>query len=1343
MNWKLLIIFILVDLTFLRESLIRAQNPVELAHRFYTTAEGLPVNVIEKVIQDKRGFIWLATENGISKYDGFEFTNYYHTPFSNTKGPSSVNITTACFDKQGIMWIGTFGEGLNRFDPYKEEFEYFRALNKSNSLSNNFLSDIEVDHQGNIWIGTEYGLNEYNPRSKQFKTYFLSTKHGDPKLEGKITSLSFDHKKRLWIGTHTGGVYLMNQSGKISLVQNLKAPVSDILNLENEETWILTQGEGTVILDTAMTQKEVISIKSHSDLKDNYHFCATYIAGKIWLSTSLGLNVVEPVQKKIVHQVAKLSNTVLSSVVSIFYDRSGIVWLGTEGRGLIQLKPKKITTAHFLGVGTRAFFKEKNGDVLFGAGEIGLMKVKESEVNRIKIGDFTNFGVNCILKDRNGFFWIGTDLHGLLKIQFRKNEEAVLLDELNKNNGLTDNYIWALYQDKYGGLWVGTKNGFSILDLKDNKINKITNFPFFLDNPYGLLHNEVRSFLLDSHHKMWIGTRGGVNRFDCPKSTQQIKPSTLKMEQFLYDEKSYKGINSNSILSIIESKDQNIWIATGTGGLNKYNPVQEKFEHYFPNEGVGVVQEDTEGNLWFTHNFGIWMYNPHNKRVLKFSPEDGLYDSEYVGLAVHQAYDGELFFGGINSFVRFYPKDLISKLNTDPPGVHLIDFQLLGKMTEGDRHNYHADLAQNRIKLSYRHNSFVLKFVALDFFAPGKTVYKYRLKGYSENWINTNAAARTATYTRVPPGHYTFQVIAANGDGIWNKKGATLQIIIRPPWYRTWWAYSFYILVFFGVVMSIFRYQRDRLRLRIQLQMEQREAERLKELDTLKTNLYANITHEFRTPLTAILGANDQIRIAPEKWLEPGTSMIQRNGQQLLDLINQMLDLSKLETGKMNSHWIQGDIVAYLRYIFDSFHSLAASKALEMHFLVKKESVVMDYDPEKLLRIMNNLLSNSIKFTPSNGQIYLQVDQVADLGGALELKLRDTGIGIAEDKLPHIFDRFYQVDDSTTRRAEGTGIGLALVREMIRHLQGTISVESEPGKGTIFTLQLPIHQEAKLVEESNFQTLDVVTGHDDKPLVFASPSEKENKLRVLIIEDNADVVHYLQACLADRYQVLAAINGEEGIQKAIAMVPDAIISDVMMPIKDGFAVTSTLKDDEATSHIPIILLTAKADVESRIQGLRRGADDYLAKPFNKEELLVRLENLIVSRAKLQKRYASITQIPEPSEDINLQKEDEFIQKVRQVLEQNYTEAEFKSPQFQRAMGMGRTQLHNKLKALTNLSTTEVINQFRVQKGRGLLETTSMNVSEVAYAVGYNDPKYFSERYFEEFGERPSEIINRR
>ena len=1343
MNWKLLIILIFVDLTFWEASLVRAQNPVDLAHKFYSTSEGLPANTIEKVIQDKRGFIWLATENGISQYDGYEFTNFYHKPFLNTQGPSSVNITTACFDKQGIMWIGTFGEGLNRFDPDKEKFEYFRASDKSNTLSNNYLSDIEVDHRGNIWIGTEYGLNEYNPRSKQFKTYFLSSKQGDPKLEEKITSLCFDYKNRLWIGTHTGGVYLMNQSGKISLVQNIKAPVSDILNLENGETWILTQGKGTVILDTAMTQKEVISIKSHSDLKDNYHFCATYIAGKIWLSTSLGLNVIEPVQKKIVHQVAKLSNNLLAPIVDIFSDRSGIVWLGTVSHGLIQLNPKKIANVHFVGAGVRTFFKEKNGDVWLGAEEMGLMKIKKNRLELIKIGGYTNFGVNRILKDGNGCLWIGTDIYGLLKIQFRNDKEAIVLEEWNKNNGLTDNYIWALYPDKYGRLWVGTKNGFNILDLQGDKVTKITNFPYFPGNPYGLLHNEVRSFLLDSHHHMWIGTRGGVNKFNLPDNSEQISPHSLKMEQLVYNERRPNAINSNSILSIIESKDQDIWIATGTGGLNKYDLAQRKFEHHFANEGIGVVQEDALGNLWFTYNFGIWMYNPNNEQVLKFSTEDGLYDYEYVGLATHKAYDGEIFFGGINSFVRFYPKNLISKLNMDLPNVHLTDFQLLGESTEGDEHNYHADLVQNRIKLPYRYNSFVLTFVALDFFAPGKTVYQYRLKGFNDNWINTDATARTATYTRVPPGKYTFQVTAANGDGIWNKKGATLQITISPPWWRTWWAYSFYTLVVVGIAIGIFRYQRDRWRLRIQLQLEQREAERLKEVDTLKTNLYANITHEFRTPLTVILGANDQIRVAPEKWLEPGTAMIQRNGQQLLSLINQMLDLSKLETGKMNSQWIQEDIVAYLRYIFDSFHSLAASKALEMHFLAKKESLLMDYDPEKLLRIMNNLLSNAIKFTHPAGQIYLQVDQVADLGGALELKLRDTGIGIAEDKLPHIFDRFYQVDDSTTRGAEGTGIGLALVREMIRHLQGTLVVESEPGKGTIFTIQLPIHNEAKLVEELNLQTLDVVTQNEDQPLLFAPPSEEENKPCVLIIEDNADVVHYLQACLADRYRVLVTINGEEGIQKAIEMVPDAIISDVMMPLKDGFAVTSTLKDHEATSHIPIILLTAKADIESRIQGLRRGADDYLAKPFNKEELLVRLENLIVSRAKLQKRYASIIQTPEPSADINLQKEDEFILKVRQVLEQYYTEAEFKSPQFQRAMGMGRTQLHNKLKALTNLSTTEVINQFRVQKGRVLLETTSMNVSEVAYAVGYNDPKYFSERYFEEFNKRPSEIVNNR
>lgn len=1343
MNWKLLIFFIIADLALLREPLVGAQNPVDLVHKFYSTAEGLPSNVIEKIIQDKKGFVWLATENGISKYDGYEFTNYYHKPFLSTQGPSSVNVTTACFDGEGIMWIGTFGEGLNRFDPNKERFEYFRASSKPNSLSNNYLSDIEVDHEGNIWIGTEYGLNQYNFRSKQFKTYFLSGKQGDPKLEEKITCLSFDQKNRLWIGTHAGGVYLMNPSGKIDLIQNLKAAVSDILNLENGETWVLTQGNGTVILDAALVQKGVISIKSHSDLKDNYHFCAAYISGKIWLSTSLGLNLIEPVQKKIVHQVEKLSNNLLSPIVDIFSDRSGVVWLGTVSHGLIQLNPKKFAKVHFIGAGVRTFLKEKNGDVWLGAEEIGLLKIKENTLKKIKIGDYTNFAVNRILKDRNGFFWIGTDLYGLLKIQFRNDEEVILLEELNKSNGLTDNYIWALYQDKYGRLWVGTKNGFTILDLKGDKVAKITNFPFFPGNPYGLLHNEVRSFLLDSHHRMWIGTRGGINRFSFPDNFEQISPHSLKMEQLVYDEKRPDVISSNSILSIIESNDHNIWIATGTGGLNKYDLAQQKFKHYFANEGIVVVQEDSMGNLWITHNFGIWMYNPNNKKVLKFSPEDGLYDYEYVGLAVHKGYDGELFFGGINSFVRFYPQDLLSKLNMNPPSVHLTDFQLLGEITEVYKHNYHTDLAQNRLNLPYKYNSFVLKFVALDFFAPGKTVYKYRLKGFNNKWINANATARTATYTRVPPGQYTFQVIAANGDGIWNKKGATLQIIISPPWWRTWWAYLLYTSAFLGTLAGLFRYQRERWRLKAQLQLEQREAERLKELDAVKTSLYTNITHEFRTPLTVILGASDQIRTEPDKWVISGTEMIKRNGKQLLDLVNQMLDLRKLETGKMPTNWIQGNIVEYLRYIFDSFHSLAASKNIELIFLAKKESLVMDYDPDKLLLIINNLLSNAIKFTPKDGNVYLEVDQQPADETMLKIEIKDTGIGIEEEKLPLIFERFYQVDDSITKIVEGTGIGLALVRELVKLLHGTLAVESETGKGTAFSIQLPIYNKAQLADEIFITSIDSPESGDDENTAIGDHLNPEGKPVVLLIEDNGDVVYYLRACLDGHFAIIVANNGEEGIQKAFAAVPDAIICDVMMPLKDGFEVCATLKEDERTSHIPIILLTAKADVESRIQGLKRGADEYLAKPFDKEELLVRVTNLIELRNKLQMRYAQLPQLPLPAGDEGLQKEDKFVQRAMEIMAQNYTEAEFKVPQFCRAMGLQRTQLHNKFKALTGRSTTQFINQYRVHQAKHLLEQTDMNVSEVAYAVGYNDRDYFSERYLEEFGERPIEVINKR
>lgn len=512
--------------------------------------------------------------------------------------------------------------------------------------------------------------------------------------------------------------------------------------------------------------------------------------------------------------------------------------------------------------------------------------------------------------------------------------------------------------------------------------------------------------------------------------------------------------------------------------------------------------------------------------------------------------------------------------------------------------------------------------------------------------------------------------------------------------------------------------------------------EKLVELDELKSRFFTNIAHELRTPLTIVSGMASQIKENPEQWLEKGLKMIMRNSRSLLNLVNQILDLRKLEAGKLQLQIVQGDVIQYLHYVFESFHSLAESKDLQLHFLTDESKLMMDYDPEKFLRIISNLLSNAIKYTPSGGNIYLQVDQNAE---QFHIRVKDTGIGISAEKLPYIFDRFYQVDDSITRQGEGTGIGLALTRELVKLMNGDIRVESTPGKGSTFYLSLPISRVAPLESTINQSAKDFVPQLPAQTDAISHLEATDKELpSLLIVEDNPDVVQYLKVCLEGLYHLDIANDGQVGIDKAIEQVPDIIISDVMMPVKDGFELCETLKTDERTSHIPIILLTAKTDYESRITGLRRGADAYLAKPFNKQELIIWLEKLLALRSTLQKRYGSLDAVL-VTKDATTQQEDEFILKVRKAVEDHIDNEDFSIVQLCRAVNLSRAQLHNKIKALTGRSTSNYIRTIRLHHAKELLHNSDLNISQVAYEVGFRDPKYFSKTFLEEFGTLPGDF----
>ncbi|MEM8887427.1 MAG: ATP-binding protein, partial [Bacteroidota bacterium] len=825
----------------------------------------------------------------------------------------------------------------------------------------------------------------------------------------------------------------------------------------------------------------------------------------------------------------------------------------------------------------------------------------------------------------------------------------------------------------------------------------------------------------------------------------QYAPLTKKERWF-----DFKQIYSRElrVLAIEEDAQRNLWLATDAG-LIHFNPQTEEVKQYTKQEGLPhdfVCGMLTEGDsaLWLSTNHGLSRFSKASESFINFYKEDGLTDNEFNRKSFFKARDGRMYFGGLKGINAFYPNELLRNFQqqSERAQLSLASFEYTDEK-EGKTHRQLNFPAEAGIEIYYHHRSFTFEYALTDYRNASEVAYSYRMKGYENTW-SVPSKFNFTRFSSLPEGEYEFEVKAKDSHGIWHPNQLSVKVIVYPPWWASWWAYMMYAILIGGILYTIYTFLSKRWELQQKLREEQEEAIRLKNLDSFKSKLYTNLTHEFRTPLTVILGMADQIKNQPDKYLDKGTHLIKSNGMNLLRLINQLLDLSKLEDKSFQLRLENGDFVSYLRYITESFQTFANTQNISLRFQSREDELLMDFDPEQIKQVMTNLISNAIKFTPSGGGVEVELKRMKDLSSA-QIVVKDTGIGIEKKNLPNIFDRFYQVDGSITREGEGSGIGLTHTLELVKLMDGTIEVSSEAGKGTSFIILLPIQDRLefnpKLIQKDSSSSAGMQKAVHPEVVIDKPILDATSRPSVLIIEDNVDVVDYLKACLEDQFSLSVAFNGRIGIEKALEDIPDLIVSDVMMPEKDGYEVCDSLKNDDRTSHIPIILLTAKADVSSKITGLRRGADAYLAKPFIKEELIVRLEQLMERQRRMIRHFSA--QYPSSSELIEhgmqeaIQQEDIFIQKVRSIIEENYADEDFGLPQLCRKIGMSRSQLYRKMKALIDIPPSDFIRNYRLEQAKILLKTSQLSVSEVAWQVGFKDLSHFSKAYQAMFGVLPS------
>ena len=1316
---------------------------------------------VHKIVQDHKGYMWMATNLGLIRYNGIEGEKY------SKKVNDTVividDIATLFVDSQGEIWIGSIS-GLSRYNPDCDCINIYPSNDVDNPITG--VLSIAEDKNHDLWFGTQNGeLYRYKKGNNSFAK-FLNEPIKSVNLAGNyITQLLVDRNNNLWIGTigqesdKSSGLIRFNiDSGDIK--QFLHDPLNSNSLLNNRISGLYEDQQGQILIGTYKSGFHIYNSQSKLLKRISNNSDAS---NKIYAPYSESSVYGEDPFVRIIHQ-----------------DKNGDYWIGTSGKGInyFNTSNKNFKNYNFNLVNPQilySIYEDRQGNLWFGGiMGAGLFKADLFERKYQFNKSFNSIGSSYESDFNPGIIWVNSLQLGLSKLNLKTNEIKRYVHDKSNSKSIGHNWVRSAYQENKETIWFGL--GFGGADgnsLGDGGIDKMDisseTFKHFKltrddDGKDGFSYTPY-SICEDSEGYLWVsGGKGGLFRSDkekntfkpfkltnndetnrdiilnkvCKDSNGDIWASDFKDEGtlFLYNReedtfKPYlKGFKVYKVLI-----DEQGWyiIGTWTKGLLHLNPDTGSFIQYTKKDGlpshsgVDIVAGD-EGVFWVATRMGPAKFDSRTGKISSIGLLKGMYN-----VSILKASDGQIYLGDKknNGLLSFYPHQVNG--NPYPPQINISEMlisntkYLVGKSDSSD------------LVVPYNQNDITFKYIALHFSNSEKNSYQYRLKPLDDTWINADFE-NTARFINLPPDTYTFEVKAANSDGVWSETPEAVTFTIKPAWWATWWAYALYIFALVFLADRFYRFQLSK-------KMADSESKRLKELDQLKNALFTNITHEFRTPLTVIKGMTGAIKSNLESKqhdnLETSLEIIDRNSDGLLNLINEMLDLAKIESGNMKLNLVQADIIPYTKYLTQSFHSLTEEKDIKFRVHCDIEHLEMDIDVAKFTAIVTNLISNAIKFTPQNGEILIYIDRIQESNrDVISLKVKDTGLGISKEDQLRIFDKFYQVENTSSRLGKGTGIGLALAKEFVELMSGSIDVESTHGKGSVFNIKIPITNNAVRSDGSELVLTSTIFKPNLAPIVSENSQylnkSDENLPLVLIVEDNIDVAHYIKTCLSENYQISHASNGAMGIDMALEKIPDIIISDVMMPEKDGFELCEILKKDELTDHIPIIMLTAKATFEDRLTGLSHGADAYLTKPFEKAELLTRIDQLIVLRKKLLSKFEK-TGIESLLNKNVKNSETKFLEKIITIIHDNIIQSDFGPVQLAQKLHCSESQLYRKLKAISGKSTAVFIRSIRLQKGKELIQTTNKTISEVAYDVGFNDPSYFSRAFKDEFGSNPSSI----
>jgi ligand-binding sensor domain-containing protein/signal transduction histidine kinase/DNA-binding response OmpR family regulator len=1341
-------------------------------------SDGLSNGNIKCITQDSTGFIWLGTEDGLNRYDGNKFKIFSH--WASDTNSLVANTIQDLLPEGDNLWVCT-NNGIDFFNATDEKFHHI-LIGQLHGISNISVFKAFKDFNNNLFIATHKGLFVLDKKNNSFVRFSFTFPELKILDNVEVDYITQDSDGNYWIGTQENGVYIFNN--KTNHFEQIKYLVNNINTLINNKVfciyedylhtvWIGTN-EGLYAYSTP--SKQLVRYLSKNG-RGNWlpHITVNKIMedskNNLWLASNGGLSKFirnNNTFESFYHNDFDETSLIDNSIHYVFEDTQKNIWVGSGENGLNILKSQSIVFENFkkstnsetsLNYGyVLSVIEDKKGDVWVGTNGFGINKFEKSAKKfkyfnppaATKVGNQTA-SIISLYEDNQGKIWIGTYLGGLTVYNPSNQQYTTYAFDQGNPEGLSNNNVNCVLQDSKSRIWIATNGGGINIIYPDNPSFKHIRA---IDNS---ISSDYCTIVYEDHKEnIWIGTYYGLNKYNLETGVNKVFQNSNKPG----------AISSDVINTIYESSDEKMWIGTSFG-LNEYDESADKFTTYttdngLPNNVINGILQDNRGYLWLSTNKGLCRFDPATKRCTNYDKNDGLVSVSFYHGACYKSKEGVMYFGGSEG-VTFFNPDKTKHTELKMPLV-LTELNIYNQPVKPGKGSVlkQTITKTDEIELNYDQSFVSLEFTTLNYTNSNKDNYTYFLEGIDRQW-NEIGNRRMASYTNLPSGNYTLYIKAISDNG--NETQTKLKITVRPAYYRTTFAYIIYIILFFGLSYFVYSYIHARAVYKHNLIVERIEKEKAIEINQAKIRFFINVSHEFKTPLTLIISPLEKLissgKLYSHEELNNLYLLIYRNTLRLSRLINQIMDLRKIDTGNVKLYVTSNEIVNFVKEIAISFEEYARNHAIDFDFKCAFDALNVWFDIDKIEKVLYNILSNAFRYTSDGKAVRVLIekfdhDSINEKDkypyGIVKISVIDQGRGIPEDLTEKIFNRFYQVQTENLANPASSGVGLSIAKEFIEMHHGEIIVQSKLKQGSTFEIILPLgrkhfkNDELAPNSESDIEQMTIVAPVSDiteEQLIQIDNDnidDKKKKYKIVIAEDNYELRTFLINNLKNRYTVFEAPNGKVALELVTQHNPDIIISDVMMPKMSGIELCKVVKTDLKTSHIPIILLTVLNSVNNQLEGYEIGADDYITKPFNLNLLQARIVNLIEIRKKLIKKFINEIK-PDPKNYSQTTLDEKFIQKVMDVVNRNLSNVEFTAEDFADQIGMSRSNLHIKLKALTNQSATEFIRLIRLKKAAELLTINQYNISEVSYMVGFNSISYFNRCFKQQFNLTPTEFMD--